>query len=273
MRVHLNQHDDMFNQKKHPAGPAVILMGLLAWTISARAQIHVPTNWVNDPFCPNENYGLTGANSNSPTYTNNAVQRGTLYGNSPIGATLKLVNPGDTVACTGQVTLAGDINPDGNMQFRIGLYYQGTNHADTNWLGYTFGNPTGAGNEAKTALFVRNNPNPGMYSSGSAGNAMRPPCGSFSYAPTWEAATYDFSLSVTLLPGNAHLVAWKLAGVAPGTYSCTGTYTNSFPLTVPPAFDQVGFMGGAALFNTASTADSISFKDVKVAFTKAGITP
>lgn len=256
--------------KESLAALTAVLLGWLAGATTACGQTYTPTNWVNDPFCPNENYGLVDAHSTSPSFTNNGDQRGTLYGNSPIGATLKLANPGDTITCTGQVVIAGDINADGNMQFRVGLYYQGSNSADTNWLGYTFGNPTGTGDEAKTALYVRNNPNPGMYSSGAPGSAMRPPCGSFTYVPGWEAATYDFSLSVTLLPANAHEVAWKLSGVSPNSYSCTGTYTNTFSLTVPPAFDQVGFMGGAALFNSASTADSISFKHVIVHYTKAG---
>ena len=96
---------------------------------------------------------------------------------------------------------------------------------------------------------------------------MRPPCGFKSYNPGWEAATYDFSLSVGLLPSNAHSIAWKLAGVAPSAYRYAGAYTNNFPLTVPPAFDQVGIMGGGlALFNSASA--SISFKDVKVTLSK-----
>jgi hypothetical protein len=258
----------MIDRKKSRAVSLTFLISLLACTMPACGQIYAPTNWVNDPFCPNENYGLLGSNSASPSYTNNAVQRGTLYGNSPIGATLKLVNPGDAITCTGQVAIVGDINPDGNLQFRIGLYYQGDHHGDTNWLGYTFGNPTGTGDEAKTALLVRNNPNPGMYASGSVGNAMRPPCGDYSYAAGWGAATYDFSLAVTLLPANAQAVSWKLTGVAPNTYSSTGSYTNNFPLTVPPAFDQVGFMGGAALFNSASTANRISFKNVTVTFSK-----
>jgi hypothetical protein len=46
------------------------------------------------------------------------------------------------------------------------------------------------------------------------------------------------------------------------------SYTNNFALTVPPAFDQVGFMGGRALFNAASTSAGISFKDVTVTLSK-----
>lgn len=235
----------------------------------AGGQVFRPTNWVNDPFCSNPNYGLTGAASTSPGFTNNGVQRGTLYANSPIGTTLKLEAPGDTISCTGQVTIAGDVNKDGNLQFRLGLYYQGNNKADTNWLGYTFGNVTGDGSGAATSLFVRNNPNPGIFASGSPGNAMRPKCANVVYTPAWNSATYDFALSVTLLPGNGHKVSWKLAALPPNSYNQAGTYTNTFALTVPPAFDQVGMMGGAAIFQSASTADSISLKNVTVTLTRA----
>lgn len=54
------------------------------------------------------------------------------------------------------------------------------------------------------------------------------------------------------------------------TYSYTGAYTNSTALTAPPAFDQVGLLLGAALFNSASTTDSVSFKNVVVTLAKAG---
>src|ERR1035437_6305707 len=258
----------MINLKKPLMGMTVTMLGLLALTTPACAETYSPTNWVNDPFNPNTNYVLTDANSTSPSFRNKGVDCGTLYGNSQIGATLRLANPGDIISCTGQVTIAGDINVDGNMQFRIGLYYQGTNTADTNWLGYMFGNPTGVYAGDSDGLYVRNNPNQGIYSSGSPGNAMRPLCGSYSYTKGWAAATYVFSLSVTLLPANAHSVSWKLAGVSPSVYIYAGSYTNNFALTVPPAFDQVGFMGGRALFNSASTSVGISFKDVTVTLSK-----
>jgi hypothetical protein len=264
----------MINLKKTLMGMAVTMLGLVALTTRTNGQTYSPTNWVNDPFNSNPNYVLTGANSTSPSFRNNGVDCGTLYGNSPIGTTLRLANPGDVLSCTGQVTIAGDLNADGDMQFRMGLYYQGTNNADTNWLGYMFGNATGAYAGTTDGLYVRNNPNQGIYSSGSPGNAMRPPCGSKSYTPGWEAATYDFSLSISLLPSNPHSpsvvhgVSWKLAGVSPCVYLYAGSYTNNFALTVPPAFDQVGFMGGRALFNAASTSAGISFKDVTVTLSK-----
>ena len=258
----------MIKLKTPLMGLVISLLGLLAWTTPSGAETYAPTNWVNDPFNSNTNYVLTGASSASPSFMNKGVDCGTLSGNSPIGATLRLANPGDVLSCTGQVTIAGDLNVDGDMQFRVGLYYQGTNTADTNWLGYMFGNATGPYAGTTDGLYVRNNPNQGIYSSGSPGNAMRPPCGSKSYTSGWEAATYDFSLSVTMLQSSAHAVSWKLAGVSPCVYIYAGSYTNNFALTVPPAFDQVGFMGGRSLFNAASTSAGISFKNVTVTLSK-----
>ena len=249
-------------------GLTAALLGMLAWTIPASAQTYTPTNWVKDPFSDNPNYIVVGPNTANPSFNNDGTDRGTLFANSPIGATIVLTNPGDTIDYTGQVTISGSVNTDGDMQFRIGLFYQGTNSADTNWLGYMFGNATGAYAGTTDGLYVRNNPNQGTYSSGSPGNAMRPSCGSKSYDSGWDAGTYNFSLSVTLLPSHAHLITWKLAGVSPTTYLYAGSYTNSFPLTIPPAFDQVGIMGGSALFNTPATANRITFKNLKVNFGK-----
>ena len=252
--------------------PAVALavLGFLATSGRARGQTYQPTGWVNDPFCPNVNYALMEDNLSNPCFTNNGVQRGTLYANAPIGAALKLTAPGDTIACTGQVSLTGDVNPAGNLQFRFGVYYQGSNAADTNWLGYMFGNITGDPGGAATGFMVRNNPNPGIYASATAGNAMRPPCDHVSYNAGWSEGTYDFNLSVTLLPANAHKISWQLMGIAPNAYSYTGDYTNTFALTAPPAFDQVGILAGAALFNSASISNSVSVKNLKVTFSNAG---
>jgi hypothetical protein len=251
-------------KRNHLPGLA-ILLGVLSGSASPTlAQTYHPANWVNDPFCPNPNYGVLDANTTHPTFTNNATQRGTLYLNSPIGETLKLTNPGDTLTFTGRVNLQGDINRDGDMQFRVGLYYRGRNVADTNWLGYTFGNPAGSGGGAVTGLFVRKNPNPGVFASGYVENATRPECQLKTYSSGWAAGAYDFTLSVKLTGPNAQEIAWSLTGVAPSAYSYCASYQNTNTLAAPMAFDQVGFMGGAALFNSASTANRISFTNLAV---------
>lgn len=263
----------MKNQHGKFTGLFAALLGLLAGALTVQGQAYSPSNWVNDPFCANLNFALTGGDSTSPLFTNNGVQRGTLYASSPIGATLALTHPGDSLSCTGQIVLTGDINVDGNMQLRVGLFYRGENTRDTNWLGYMFGNPTGVGGEAKTGLYVRNNPNTGIFSSGSSDSATRPPCTDCTYNAGWGAGTYDFSLVITRLPGNAQSIAWKLAGVAPNIYSYSGTYTNQVATTVPPAFDQVGILGGAALFSSASSSASIGIRGLVVTLTKQNDAP
>jgi hypothetical protein len=188
-------------------GRLAAMFCLLGGAFAAHAQNYAPASWVNDPFCTNQNFTVTRAASASPSFANNGEQRGSLYANSPIGATLKLEQPGDTISCTGQMILAGDINPDGNLQFRLGFFHQGSSTADTNWLGYMFGNPTGPGGEARTGFFVRLNPNTSVYTSGSFGNVTRPPCGDTAYAPGWAEGTYDFSLVITQLSGPAQGIA------------------------------------------------------------------
>lgn len=246
------------------AGLPVVWLAMLTAAASGQAQTYYPYNWVNDPFCFNPNYGIVAAQTPSPVFTNNGVQRGTLYANSPIGATLKLSQPGDTISFTGQMALTGDINPDGDMQFRVGLYHQGSNPTDTNWLGYTIGNPAGGGSGAGTGLFVRNNPNSGVYASGSTANATRPEVLLQSYNAGWTAGTYEFSLTISLLESNLHQISWRLKGLPPGAYNYAASYRNTNSATAPPSFDQVGIMGGAALFNSASTANRLSFSNLTV---------
>ncbi len=254
-------------KERHLSLARVITGGacLVACTVATAEPAYHPMNWVNDPFCANTNFSLAGASTSSPHFINNGIQRGTLYANSPIGATLSLVNPGDTISCTGQVVLSGDVNVDGNVQFRVGLYYRGTNTTDTNWLGYTFGNVTGDSSSAVGGLYVRNNPNPGIYASGTPANATRPRIESASYTPGWRAGKYDFALSVSLLPAKNHKVSWKICSKS---YNYSGIYTNTVATTMPPAFDQIGIMGGAAIFQSASTSNSISFNNVTVSLAK-----
>ena len=71
-------------------------LGLFLSALKSDGQVYQLTNWVNDPFCPNQNYGLTGADSSNPCYTNNGVQRGSLFANSAtvICPVKEIVSPG-----------------------------------------------------------------------------------------------------------------------------------------------------------------------------------
>ena len=245
-----------------------VAFGLLALASPISAQTYTPANWVNDPLGANANanYAVTGGTTTSPSYANNGTATGSLFGNSPIGATLTLVNPGDTIAFTGQVTLAGNVNASGNVQFRVGLYDQGSASTDTGWLGYMIGNPTGAGGGG---VYLRNNPNTGVYASGTGTTQPTIPAGSFTFATGWGADTYNFSLSVQLLSSTSDLLTWSLAGVTDG-YSYSGTYTDTTVSTEGGlSFDQVGFLGGGSTFNSASTSDVITFSNPTVTLTPA----
>ena len=248
---------------------AAVVPAALAAALAVQGQTYLLNNWMVDPFCPDTNYVLSGAHSVNPSFTNNGIMRGSLYINSPIGATLTLANPGDAITFSGLVTLAGHVNPDGNMQFRFGLFLQGKNTGDTNWLGYLVGNPTGTGTSDTNGLYVRSNPNPGNYGSGSTGSTTWPDCEAVSYNREWTAGTYVFSLGVTQLSAEAQRISWKIAGVAPNTYLYAGVYTNTSASTTPPAFDQVGFLGGGALFNVSSVDDVISFNSLLVTYAPA----
>ena len=242
------------------------LGALCCSAVGAVAQTNYPFSWVNDPDCHNPNFGVVGANTSSPSFTNNAVQRGTLYIYSPIGATLALSRPGDKITFSGQVAISGDVNPDGDMQFRVGLFQRGTNSTDTNWLGYMVGNPAGSGTGAASGLYVRRNPNQSVFASGTSPNATRPDINLDKYDSGWKAGAYDFLLSVSLADDNAQQITWSLKGVSPSAYVYAGSSNNKDPLTAPAAFDHVGFMGGAALFRSASTANSIGFTNLTVEF-------
>lgn len=248
---------------------AGILVGAASLTFGETWQ---PANWTNDPLCHNPNYGLVGAQTASPCFTNNGIQSGTLYASSPIGKALSLTKQGETITLSGELALTGSINRDGNMQFRIGLLQQGKNTGDTNWLGYLFGNATGGENPGSRALFIRNNPNPGVFGSCSTGNAMRPACDAPAYTSGWSDGAYSFALSVTRVAPGADRIAWKLNGIPPNAYVCSGVYTNTFALTMPSSFDQVGIMAGAALFNSPSAANSVSLKNLKITFETEGAT-
>src|SRR5262245_12322403 len=119
--------------------------GCLA-AVSARSQTYAPSAWVNDPFSTNANWTVLNANTASPVYTNHGpVFNGNLFGNSPIGTTITLNNPGDSAILTGQVSLIGTPNAAGNVQFRVGMYLKGASANDTGWAGYMLGNVTGGG--------------------------------------------------------------------------------------------------------------------------------
>ncbi len=238
--------------------------GIACSFLSAQAQVfqtYTPTNWLNDPFATNVNFAIIGANTTHPVYQNNGVAiGGNLFGNCPLGATITLTNIGDTAIFSGQVTLGGNINTAGNVQFRLGFYYKGTNLTDTGWAGYMIANPTGGGGGG---LYLRNIPNTFQYGSGNG--ATQPTATDFLFTAGWNAATYDFLIAVTKLSSTATLLRWKLSGISPSVYHYSGRYTNTAAATQGGfSFDQVGLLGGGSTFGAASTNDLIAFTNALV---------
>jgi fibronectin-binding autotransporter adhesin len=237
--------------------------------ISAQAQVsqtYSVTNWVNDPFGTNANWSVVNT-TNSSSYANNGVAaNANLYGFSPIGATITLAKPGDTATMTAQVTLGNAGN--NNLQFRMGILYQGANPSDTGWAGYLVANATSAGGQG---LYVRQIPNSGQLGSGTGANQPTLPAGTFVFSNSWGSATYNYNISVTYLSSSSTLLKWSLQGISPNTYSFSGRYTNTTATSQGGfSFDRIGFLAGGSCFNGASTSDLVGITNMQVTFGSFG---
>jgi hypothetical protein len=241
---------------------AILFGGGVLLALSAGAQTYNPANWVVDPFSGNNpNFSVSGGTGSNPTYTDNGSSLGSLYGNSPIGATLSLVNPGDSITLSGQVELNGNVN-NSNLQLRFGLLNDNGSSGDTGWLGYLVAFPNASG---QNVLYLRNNPNTGVFGSGT-GATTEGGAGS-SFSGSVVPGTNDFSMTITLDNATSDTITWNVANVA-GTYSFSGSYTDTSVSTEGGlTFDQVGFLAGGSTWTSASTFDQIAFNDVAVEFT------
>lgn len=238
---------------------------MVANLVSIQAQVtqtYTPAAWVNDPFNANANWGIIAANTTHPTYTNNGVAaNANLIGNSPIGGTITLANPGDTAILTGQIILAGNVSSN-DKQFRFGLLYKGANTTDTSWGGYFVANTSSSG----SGIYLRQLPsNTGFYTSGTGANT--PAVANFVFGGVFSAATYDYSLSVTRLSSTSTLMQWNFSGESPSNYHHSGRYTNITATAQGGfSFDQVGFLSGGSFWTAASTNDNITFTNILVSF-------
>jgi hypothetical protein len=237
----------------------IAVMGLAAGLASlfanyASAQTYTPSGWVSDPYSQANANFILGGTSSSPTYTDNGTALGGLYGFSPIGATLDLVNPGDNITYSGDFSLAGTVN-NGNLQVRMGLLYQGAQPGDTGWLGFLVALPNAAN---QNGLYQRQIPNTGAFGSGTG--ATTTSAGDTAFTGPVAVGTYDFSLSITLSTPTSETIAWDVAGIGSNPYVYTGSYVNTSPSTlIGTQFDKVGFLaGGSTWSGSASTADVIS---------------
>jgi len=243
--------------------------GLACSFLSAQGQVlqtYSVTNWVVDPFSVNANW--SGANTTTTSgFTNNGVSAGAnFYAYAPIGSTITLAHPGDTITLSAQAFLGNVAN--NNLQFRLGMVYKGVNSSDTGWAGYLVANAASAGGQG---LYLRQIPNGGQYGSGTGATQPALPAGTYVFSNTWGAATYNYTISVTYLTASSTLMKWSLQGLAPNTYSFSGRYTNTTATTLGGfSVDTVGFLAGGSCFNSASTSDIVAFTNMLVTFGSFG---
>jgi autotransporter-associated beta strand protein len=204
---------------------------------------------------------VTLTNTNSADNTGEIKQAFYHSGISPI---LTLTNVGDSITLAGTVIMTGSVS--GNEQFRLGLVQQGTNTSDTNWLGYFFENAnttaSGAGN-----LDVRQNPNQGVYTSGTGATTLASPA--VPGGTSFGAGTYQTSISVTLLASNWEQVQWTLTN---GTYNQTGSIINTNTtnnIAGVLTFDSVGLLLGSSYDGTSCVFSNLT---VTYAIAPPGIT-
>lgn len=243
---------------------ALVLLFLTWQTFPAHAQAtatYSVDSWVNDPYSANSAWGISGAYTDSPIYTNNGVNyNNNLYGYSPIGATITLTNPGDTATLTAQVSFAGTVNSSGNVQFRFGLVYKGSSANDEGWGGMLIANATGNGS---SGLYLENIPNSSIFSTG--GSATVPGLSGTGFTSGWGAGTYNFMMAVTYVTASESIVSWAINGLDGNSYMFAGRYTNTTATTkVGYSFDTIGFLKGGSVFTGNSTANAIGFSNVQV---------
>jgi len=241
---------------------AIGLLGLLL-TSAAQAATYNPASWVVDPYAGgfNPNFTVVNGNTNSPTYVNNGTATGSLLGNSAIGASLTLVNPGDVISLSAQIALAGNVN-NSTLQVRLGLLNDHGSTDDLGWLGALVGMPSVSG---QNALYLRNNPNTGLYTSSTGTTQVGAPGSTFTGNIT--AQTYNFQLTVTLLNATTDVYNWSITGTST-PYSFTGSYNNTSPSTLGGrTFNQVGFLAGLSTWSAPSTSDTIKLVNPTVTLT------
>jgi autotransporter-associated beta strand protein len=240
-----------------------------AGLISAHAQVtatYTPNNWVVDTFTANTAWGVSSASTSSPIYTNSGISsaQNNMFGYSPIGSTITLANPGDTITLSTQYDLAGGVN-SANLQFRFGLLYKGNSPNDAGWAGVLIAIPNAAGQP----IYEEKIPNTGTFGTGASANTPAP--GSATYVGGSLAGPVNFTLSVTYLSSTANLVHFTVQGTGGNAYLFSGRYTNNTPAAQGGfVFDTVGFLKGGSVFSSASTANTMGFSNVTVTLGKFG---
>lgn len=238
---------------------AGLLAGLLAPTIAGAISYDV-ANWVVDTNGATRAISVSQAGTTTTfvNATNAAAPVSQFFGNSTIGlspTTLTLANVGDSISLTGTATFTGG-SAYGNTQWRIGLFYRdnrtgvNTGIQGTNWLGYMMG----AGQGAASSFYERNDPNTGMYASGTGasvfGSGNNP-------GVNFDAGVYDLSLSILYSAVNTLQFNFSIIEQAGGSgySSISATINDVTPSTY--SFDRVGMLSGGSVNATQIKYDNL----------------
>lgn len=245
---------------------ASLFAGLLAPTIASAISYDV-ANWVVDTNGATRAISVSQAGTTTTfvNTTNAAAPVSQFFGNSTIGlapTTVTLANIGDSISLTGTATFAGG-SAYGNTQWRIGLFYRdnrlgvNTGIQGTNWLGYMMG----AGQLTASTFYERNDPNTGMYASGTGAT----PFGSGSNPGTnFDAGVYDLTFNILYSAVNTLQFNFSIIEQAGGSSysSVSALITDASPSTY--SFDRVGMLSGSSV-----NATQIKYDNLTVTYTPA----
>jgi hypothetical protein len=221
------------------------------------AQTHEVSNWAVSLSGQTRAIAVsqTGPTTSFVNATNGTVAASQFFGYSTIGAaptTLTLANVGDQISLSGVVSFFGG-SPNGNSQWRIGLFSEGARSdlgtPGFNWLGYFFG----PGHNTASTFYERTDPNSGMYASGTgavgAGSGNNP--GSIIAANT----AYDLNFNILRSGLNELQFNFSFARQGGGYTSTSALITDATPTTF--SFDRVGMLSGSSLNATEIRYDNL----------------
>jgi hypothetical protein len=218
------------------------------WTVSASGQTRAIA------------VSQVGPTTSFVNATNPAVQASQFFGYSTIGiapTTLNLANVGDQISMTGVISFFGG-SPNGNTQWRIGLFHEGVRPDNGtpgfNWLGYF----VGPGHNTASSFYERNDPNSAMYTSGTGaavqGSGNNP--GSIIVANT----SYDLAFNILRSDVNELQFNFSFVRQGGGYSSISSLITDATPTTF--SFDRVGMLSGSSV-----NATEIRYENLVVTYT------
>ncbi len=170
------------------------------------------------------------------------------------GATITLVNTGDSITLNGLVTLSGAVTTSTTNQFRFGLFDTDGTSGATGWLGYYGSNDSTSSNSG--VMQERNIGNASAYISTTGTSTLA------SYTTANATLTNDIQYSYAMTftrnaLGGLDYTATMFQATTPTNFLLNLSGTDATPQTFD--FDRVGFLVGGSL-----DADRAQFRNVDV---------